>query len=428
MARPRLSKTDRADSLIFSRSNLPGGARVVSERMPNVLSASIGFWIAVGSRDEPPEIQGASHLLEHLLFKGTETRSARDIAEAFDSIGGEANAFSAKEYTCFYARILNEDLPMAFETLGDMLTNAALRGSDLESERRVVLEEIAMRDDTPDDMVHELFAETLFGDHPLSREVMGTAETVGRINTSDLKDFYKNNYQGPNLVIAAAGDVDHERLVEWTENAFTTGKGPVSHRGTSVPSPARKRSVLVKESEQAHIVLGGFGLPRHHPDRFAWGVLDDLLGGGNSSRLFQQIREERGLAYSVFSYRSLFIDTGLWGLYAGTAPSNAEEVLKLLHAELDRLVDEGVSEHELKRAKGRSRGSLVLSLEDPGSRMSRLGRSELVHGEILSVEELLARVEAVSLEDVSRIARQLLREDNRFLTVVGPASVSELGV
>lgn len=389
--------------------------------MPEVRSASLGFWISVGSRDESEELQGSSHFLEHLLFKGTHSRGARDIAQAFDEVGGEVNAFSAKEYTCFYGRVLDKDLKMATDILLDMLQHGALKPQDLESERKVILEEISMRDDAPDDLVHEMFSETLFGSHPLAREVLGTATSVGSISRDILLDFYQSHYQAPNIVVAAAGNLNHDELVSWVEPAFPDRTDVPTDRIPSLPTPPQTPlRVVTRESEQAHIVAGGFGYSRHHPDRFAWGVLDDLLGGGSSSRLFQQIREERGLAYSVYSYRHLFIETGLYAIYAGTSPTNVQDVLRLIAEELDRLCDVGATPAELERAKGRSRGSLVLSLEDPASRMSRLGRSDLVHGEILSIDDLINRVETVTLEDVNRVGRELLHPQNRVLTVIGP--------
>lgn len=414
--------------MLFSRTVLPGGIRVVTERMPEVRSVTIGFWIGVGSRDESEDVQGSSHFLEHTIFKGTKTRGVREIAESFDAVGGEANAFSAKEYTCFYGRILDKDLPMASDILIDLLRNASLNPDEIESERKVILEEIAMRDDTPDDLVHELFIETLFGDHPLAREVMGTNESVGSITPETLRSFYETHYTPPNIVVAAAGNIDHEELVARIEPSFPEDHRKATHREQVLPSGAKQKvRVQTRDTEQAHILLGGLGYSRHHPDRFAWGVLDDLLGGGSSSRLFQLIREQRGLAYSVYSYRHMFIETGMYAVYAGTAPANAMEVVGLVTEELDRLVESGITDAELERAKGRSRGSLVLSLEDPASRMSRLGRSDLVHGEILSIDELLARLESVTAEDVARVARELLRPEGRVLTVIGPFSEEDFG-
>jgi predicted Zn-dependent peptidase len=412
--------------LIFSRSVLPSGIRVLTERMPEVRSASIGFWVGVGSRDEPADLQGSSHFLEHLLFKGTEKRSARDIAEAFDAVGGEANAFSAKEYTCVYGRVLDKDLPMAVDFLADMVRNSILRPEDVASERKVILEEIAMHEDTPDDLVHDVFAEALFGTHPLGREVMGTVETVNSISPESLRRFHVENYHPHNTVVAAVGNVDHDEVVSWIESFFPGGERRAAPRSPNVPTASREVRVVRRKTEQAHIVAGGLGYSRQHPDRFAWGVLDNLLGGGMSSRLFQEIREKRGLAYSVYSYRSMFGETGLYGVYAGTAPGNALEVLRIVSEEMDRLVDEGITEDELERAKGHTRGGIVLGLEDPSSRMSRLGKSELIRGEILSVDELIARVDAVTLDDVNRVGRELLGHDSRVLAVVGPFKQSEL--
>ncbi|MGH2720195.1 MAG: M16 family metallopeptidase [Actinomycetota bacterium] len=411
--------------MIFSRSVLPSGIRVLTERMPEIRSVSIGFWVGVGSRDEPASLQGSSHFLEHLLFKGTEKRSARGIAEAFDAVGGEANAFSAKEYTCVYGRVLDKDLPMAADFLADMVRNSILRAEDVDSERKVILEEIAMHEDTPDDLVHDVFAEALFGAHPLGREVMGTVQTVNAVTPGSLREFHDANYHPHNTVVAAAGNVDHEDVVSWIESFFPGDERRSEPRASDVPVFSRGVTVVRRRTEQAHIVVGGPGYSRQHPDRFAWGVLDNLLGGGMSSRLFQEIREKRGMAYSVYSYRSMFSETGLYGIYAGTAPANTQEVLQVVAEELDRLLELGITEEELERAKGHTRGGIVLGLEDPSSRMSRLGKSELIRGEILSVDELVARVDAVTLEDVNRVARDLLRPGSRVLAVVGPFKRSD---
>lgn len=405
--------------MLFSRTAHPSGVRVLTEHMPEVRSASLGFWFGVGSRDETPEVQGSSHFLEHLLFKGTSTRGAQEIAEAFDAVGGEANAFSTKEYTCVYARVLDRDLPMAYEILSDMVRNPAIRDDDVINERRVVLEEIAMHEDTPDDLVHDVLAETLFGDHPLAREVMGTVESVASISGSGLREFHEATYHGKNLVVAVAGNVDHEQVVEWTSE-FATDDRLVPARDLITPTPAGRVRVETRQTEQTHIALGGLGLSRNHPDRFAWGILDNILGGGMSSRLFQEVRERRGLAYAIFSYRNSFMEAGSWAVYAGTSPTNVAEVLKLIEDELDKILDEGITEEELERAKGHTRGGVVLALEDSSSRMSRLGKSELVQGEILSVDQIISRVDAVTLQDVERVARELLPNENRVLAVIGP--------
>lgn len=411
--------------MIFEKTVLPGGVRVLTERMPEVRSVALGFWVGVGSRDEPTDLQGSSHFLEHLLFKGTERRSARDIAVAFDSVGGEANAFSAKEYACFYARVLDKDIEMAIDILSDMLIAPSIRPDDVDSERRVILEELAMLEDTPEDLVHEVFSETVFGDHPLSREVMGTVETVKVISDEDLKAFHAANYLASNVVVAAAGNLDHSEIVDLIGSHFRGKEGTRSGRSVVPAKPAGSLRVINRTTEQAHVVVGGIGYERDHDDRFAWGVLDNLLGGGMSSRLFQEIREKRGLVYSVFSYRNMYADAGAYGAYAGCTPANASTVVELIVEELDRVVKDGIDLEELDRAKGHMRGGVVLGLEEPSSRMSRLGKSELVHGEILSVDELIARVDSVTIEDVARVAEDLFQEDRRVLTVIGPFSVDD---
>jgi predicted Zn-dependent peptidase len=399
---------------------LPSGLRVVTEAMPEVRSVALGFWVGSGSRDEPSHLQGSSHFLEHLLFKGTSRRTARDIAEAFDAVGGEANAFSEKEFTCLFGRVLDRDLPMAAEILSDMLLDPLISPDDIEAERRVILEELAMLEDTPEDLVHDVFAEALFGDHPLGREIMGTIGTVKAISRSDLTSFHHSNYQSPNVVVAATGNLEHEQVVEWAGRGFAAGQLASAARVPARPQTTRKLRVMNKSTEQAHLVVGGLGYPARHPLRFAWGVLDNLLGGGVSSRLFQEIRERRGLAYSVYSYRHLFSEIGMYGIYVGTAPANVSETLDVISTELDRMLEDGVTDKELERAKGHMKGGVVLALEDPFSRMTRLGKSEVVGTELLSLEQILASVDAVTVEDVARVAGDLLPHDRRTLTVIGP--------
>lgn len=388
---------------------------------------ALGYWVGTGSRDEPGVLQGSSHFLEHLLFKGTKTRTARQIAEEFDAIGGEANAFSEKEYTCYFGRLLDKDLPVAAGILSDMLLNSLIAPQDIEAERNVILEELAMLEDTPEDLVHGIFAETVFGDHPLGREIMGTTETVRAIDEPALRSFHRANYRSPNIVVAAAGNVEHEQVVELAGDEFPPGEEAPALRLTADPAHCSGLRVLRRPTEQAHIVVGGKGYPSGHPLRFAWGVLDNLLGGGMSSRLFQEIREKRGLAYSVFSYRNMFIETGMYGIYAGTSPGNAVQVVDLITAELDLMLESGVSDVELERAKGHMRGGIVLALEDPASRMHRLGRSEIVGGEILSIDEILSLVDAVTVEDVSRVAKDLLQPGERVLTAIGPFGTEDFG-
>ncbi|HWD09723.1 MAG TPA: pitrilysin family protein, partial [Actinomycetota bacterium] len=415
---------DGHDAMIV-RETLPNGVRLVTEAMPEAQSASVGLWIGIGTRDEPVDLAGASHFLEHLLFKGTPRHTALAIAEAFDAIGGEANAFSTKEYTVVHGRVLAEDLELCCDILSDMVVSPSIRADDVEAERRVVLEEIALRDDTPDDLVFDVFSEAVFGEHPLARPVLGTSESVASLTPSAVRGFHGSGYGAGNIVVAAAGALDHPRIAALVADLLPAGGQPVERR-TEEARPGRALRLVPKDSEQVHIVLGGVGYSREHPDRFAWEVLDVLLGGGMSSRLFQEIREQRGMAYSVYSYRDLYQETGMYGVYVGTSPENAAEVLKISEGILDTLAADGPDEAEVVRAKGHLRGSLMLSLEDSANRMSRLGRSELMRGEVVTIDKLLARMGSVTVADVARVAADLLRPEGRVLTIVGPVDEEDV--
>ena len=404
----------------FARTVLDSGATVLTERMNEVRSVSVGLWWDVGSRDEPDGIAGTSHFLEHLLFKGTPSRSAKDIADAFDAVGGDVNAFTGKEYTCFYSRVLDEYLPMAFEVLSDMVRNSVVDPEELESERKVILEEIAMHEDAPDELVHDLYYRSLWAKHPLGRPVLGFNDTVGGVSRDEVVAYWQDRYAPPNLVVAAAGHIDHDDLVARVEQAFAEPRGTRTARNGAAPAPGTGVTVHKRPTEQAHIVVGTPGLARSHPDRHTLGVLDTILGGGMSSRLFQEIREKRGLAYSVYSYRSLYADAGSFAVYAGTTPQNAETVIDLVRDEIASVLDKGISEAELQRAKGHAKGALVLSGEDPGSRMNRLGRQQLTTGEILSIDELIEKFESVTMDDVKRVANEVLGKNDFQITVVGP--------
>jgi predicted Zn-dependent peptidase len=409
------------------RTEFSSGLRVVTERMPGVRSVSVGFWVLAGSRDEAPHISGASHFLEHLLFKGTPSRTALDIAENFDAVGGDVNAFTAKEYTCYYARVLDRDLEMAVDHLADMLQHSLIRTVDLDAERQVILEEINMHEDSPEDVVHDLFTETIWPEHPLGRPILGTAATIQAATRPSVNRFYKRHYVPGRVVVAAAGSVDHDRLIAMLHDRMETGRR--LRPGSSSRSSARKRQrapvasgrrlVKRRKTEQAHICVGTDGLDRTDPDRFAFMIVNTALGGGMSSRLFQEIRERRGLAYSVYSYHQQFTEAGLFTCYAGTTPSRAEQVIGLLRRELEDVAGGGLREDEFLRAKGHAKGSMVLSLEDPGGRMSRLGKSEIAQGEILSVDQTLRRVDLVSLADARRVAHRVLSRPMTF-TVLGP--------
>jgi predicted Zn-dependent peptidase len=401
--------------------------------MPGVRSVSVGFWVLAGSRDEAHRISGSSHFLEHLLFKGTPSRTALDIAENFDAVGGDVNAFTGKEYTCYYARVLDRDLEMAVDHLADMLQHSLIRSADLDAERQVILEEINMHEDSPEDVVHDLFTETIWPEHPLGRPILGTVSTVQAATRDSVNRFYKRHYLPGHVVVAAAGSVDHDRLVGLLRARMETGRTlrPSQRSPTLTRKPQRapvasgRRLTKRRKSEQAHICVGTDGLGRTDPDRFAFMIVNTALGGGMSSRLFQEIREKRGLAYSVFSYHQQFTEAGLFTCYAGTTPSRAEQVIGLLRRELEDVADGGLREDEFERGKGHVKGSMVLSLEDPGGRMSRLGKSEIARGEFLSVDQTLRRVDRVSLADAQLVANRVL-SGQLTLTVLGPFGAKEL--
>jgi predicted Zn-dependent peptidase len=415
------------------RTVLPGGLRIVTETMPTVRSVAFGIWVGIGSRDEAIEDAGATHYLEHLLFKGTRRRSALEISAAMDAVGGDLNAFTAKEYTCYYARVLDEDLPLAVDIVSDMVTSSLIDAEDVDAERGVVLEEIAMRDDDPTDLVHDEFAIALYGDAPLGRPILGTIESINALTRDGLARYYHQRYLPPNLVVAVAGNVEHDEVVRLVGAAFG-GSLPGDAR-PSVPRiggrPTATRGggarVIDKDTEQAHLVLGTAALSRTDEQRFALGVLNAALGGGMSSRLFQEIREKRGLAYSVYSYTSQYADTGTFGVYAGCQPAKADEVLAICRDEIAKAAAGGITAAELARGQGQLRGSMVLGLEDTGSRMSRIGKSELVYPELLSVDQILARIEAVTLDDVHAVAAAIL-DQPMTLTAIGPFEDHEFGL
>jgi predicted Zn-dependent peptidase len=417
----------REDGGVIRRTTLPSGLRIITEQVPGQRSAAIGVWVGVGSRDESPALHGCSHFLEHLLFKGTADRSALDISVELDAVGGEFNAFTAKEYTCFHARVLDEDLPLAVDVLGDMITASLLTADDVDAERDVILDEIAMHDDDPDDVAHNLFAAQAWGDSPLGRPIAGTVASIEAMTRDQIRRFYQRHYRPERMVVSVAGNVDHTQVVRLVRAAFSrrdflAGRAePVAKRQTARP---RKVTTGLAEAtrhfEQVNVVLGVQGLTRSDPRRFALGVLNAALGGGTSSRLFQEVREKRGLAYSVFSFASQHVDAGLVGVSVGCLPTKLQQVLDVVRAELGKIGQDGIDADELARGKGQLKGGLVLGLEDSASRMTRLGKSELVDDELLSIDEVLTRIEGVTLDDVRRLAADLFSQPE-VLAIVGPA-------
>jgi len=403
----------------FDLTTLPSGLRVITEPVAGVRSAAVGCWVDTGTRDEADSEAGASHFLEHLLFKGSEHLSAREISERFDAMGAQANAFTSKDYTCYWARLLDDDLEEGLELLAEMLQHPAFRSEEIDSERQVVIEEINMNDDDPGDLAHEEFFQAVFAGHPLERPVLGTRASVTGMTRDDLAGYWKHRYQAASAVLAVAGSVDHAEVVELASRHFGTWNGDEVDHELAALQPRPHVRIVNRPTEQAHLVIGGSGLIRGDERRFAFEVLNHVLGGGLSSRLFRVIREERGLAYAVYSFRAPYADAGAWGIYAGTTPSQANAVLELIRAEVASLISGGVTADELERAKGNMRGSMALALEDPNSRMIRLGRDELTHMEHLSVDEKLRRIEAVTVTEVQEVAETVL-SGTKVIGAVGP--------
>ncbi|WP_028277202.1 pitrilysin family protein [Arthrobacter sp. I3] len=436
-----LEQNQHADTLIHGadggsevrRSVLPGGVRVLTEAMPGQRSATIGFWVGVGSRDEAPGQHGSTHFLEHLLFKGTKRRTALEIASAFDEVGGESNAATAKESTCYFARVLDTDLPMAIDVIADMITGAVLDPQEMEQERDVILEEIAMDSDDPTDVAHENFVAAVLGTHPLGRPIGGTPAAIRAVARDSVWDHYRRYYRPDELVVTAAGGLDHDVVcglvvdalhsAGWTLEAAAA---PVQRRSTERASITGTAGlhVVKRQVEQANIIMGCPSLVATDGRRFVMSVLNAVLGGGMSSRLFQEVREKRGLVYSTYSFASSYADAGYFGMYAGCTPSKVRQVIDLLGAELDKLAADGISDEELRKAEGQLCGGIVLALEDTGSRMSRLGRAELVSGEYQDIDETLRQIKAVTAAEVQELARELAAAP-RTVTVVGPFEETE---
>ncbi len=413
MLRPPTRKAEAAPDQTVRRTLLPGGLRVVTEYVPSVRSASVGVWVGVGSRDEGPTVAGAAHFLEHLLFKSTPSRTAVEIAQAVDAVGGELNAFTAKEHTCYYAHVLDTDLELAVDLVSDVVLRGRCAAEDVEVERDVVLEEIAMRDDDPEDVLGDVFLAAMFGTHPVGRPVIGSMDSIGAMTRDQLHSFHVRRYTPERMVVAVAGNVDHGEVVALVREYFgphlVRGRKPQQHRtGTGRLTGRPCLNLVNRDAEQTHVLLGVRTPGRHWEHRWALSVLNAALGGGLSSRLFQQIRESRGLAYSVYSTVDTFADSGALSVYAACLPERFGDVAAVTADVLQTVARDGITEQECRIAKGSLRGGLVLGLEDSASRMNRLGRSELNYGEHRDLSQSLARIEAVTLDEVNTIARALL--------------------
>jgi len=404
----------------YQRTVLDNGIRVITEKIPYLRSVSIGVWVMIGSRDEQPDENGISHFIEHLLFKGTEKRTAFDIAKEIDSVGGTLNAFTGREYTCFYAKVIDHNLPLAIDLLSDIFLNSVMDLKDVEKERMVILQEIKMVEDTPDDYVHDLFNRVCWGDHPLGFPIYGNSELVQSFQRDQLYRFFKENYPPDRIIVCAAGNLEHQEVVDLIDETF--GKIPKSNktRTRNKPDPISTTNVWKRDLEQVHFCLGTKGLQYNHSLRFASYVLNTILGGGMSSRLFQEIRENRGLAYSVYSYLPTYIDAGLVVVYAGTNEGAFQEVIDLVLKEFKRLKNEPLKHEELETAKEQLKGNLLLSLESSDNLMTRLAKNEIYFKSYLPVATILKGIDEVKEETVQHLAGDIFDERFFCLTVLGP--------
>jgi predicted Zn-dependent peptidase len=404
---------------LIESSVLPSGIRLVTETMEDVRSVAVAYWVGSGSRDESDELAGASHFLEHLLFKGTPARSAAAIAESLDEVGGDCNAYTTKEYTTFYVRLLSEHLPLGLDILSEIMWDPALRPEDVDAERSVILDEILMHADEPADLVAEQWQSSLFSGHPLGRDTLGTQATVDALGADDIRHFFEHHYRPGNMVVSVAGDCTHARVAADLEERFAGQPGGVAPARTAPGAEADRLHVVRRPTEQAHLVYGVRSVSRFDERRWALAVLNHVLGGGLSSRLFQKIREERGLAYSVWSERAAYQDAGSLAVVVGTAPDHVDEVLRIVSGELELLAEHGITDRELAVAKGNLRAEMLLSGEDSGARMGRIGASMLFHGEVPTIDEVLAHLDSVGRDEVLAEALELV-EAPRTLSAVGP--------
>jgi len=412
--------------VFYNKTVLGNGITVISERMEAVRSVTLGIWFRVGSRDETPAQLGISHFMEHMMFKGTPTRNALDISMAFDAMGAELNAFTSKEYTCYHARVIDEHAGNALEILGDMVAHTSCAQDDIDSEREVVIEEIARSEDTPDDHIFDVFTEAVFPTHQLGRPILGTRAIVGAFGHADCASYHGTHYHADNCVVVASGNIAHDELVRLSEQHLASLSHGTRNARPEVIEPARLSfSFLKKDTEQAHVIYGMPGIPLGDDDRFAGALLDTALGGGMSSRLFQEVREKRGLAYAVFANTTPFLGAAEFGVYAGTRPSNLEEVVSIINRELKQVAEKGLDADELERVREYVLGHIVLSMESTRSRMTRLGKSAVSDLELLSLEELINRYRAVTLADVKRVAGRVLTQ-TPTLAVISPLEDTQL--
>jgi predicted Zn-dependent peptidase len=407
---------------MVTKTTLANGIQVITEEVPNVHSVSLGIWVEAGSRDEARNENGISHFIEHMLFKGTKRRTARQIAKEIDSVGGVLNAFTSKEFSSFYAKVLSEHLPVALDLLFDLYLNSTFSAEEMEKERQVIAQEINMVEDTPDEYIHDLFSESFWPRHSLGFPILGRLETIGRMNRAWLREFFVQNYLGVEPVLVAAGRLKHEDFLRPVEERLGRIHLRPKERQSRPPRPHPQVFVKNKKLEQVHLLLGTQGFSASHPRRYVFSVLNTILGGGMSSRLFQEIREDRGLAYSVYSFLSSFRDSGMLGVYVGTGDNTLSAVLRIILREMKKMAGDFVKPKELRSAKEQLKGNLLLSLESTDSRMGRLAKSEIYFNRFVTTEEIIEGIERVSAGEVADLAQQLFRPESLSLTLLGPVT------
>lgn len=405
---------------MFNKSTLSNGIRVVTQSIPYVKSVTVGIWVGSGSRNESDMNQGVSHFIEHLLFKGTTTRTAKDIAEQVDEVGGQINAFTAKEFTCYYVKMLDTHLPLALNILADMILNPKFAVEDIDKEREVVMEEYNMYEDTPDEMIHDIFLDKVWAGHALGKNILGTRESIMSFNREIVLQYYHENYTPDNIVIAASGNLNHQTLLELAEVYFKDMTGKKAYQKIEQPHFYEVNQSVYKDTEQVHICLGTFSVPQNSPEIYAVHILNNILGGSVSSRLFQSIREERGLAYSVYSYQSNYSDTGLFSVYAGTRPANTSQVIELIMENINRLCTESITLKELNKSKEQLKGGLLLGLESTSGWMNRIGKLEITQRKFITPDEIVKKIDAVTLEDLNRICFKLFKQQPLSCITLGP--------
>jgi predicted Zn-dependent peptidase len=416
----------RGKKEIYNLTRLDNGLRIISEKIPHFRSISLGFWFGKGSRDESKNEKGITHLIEHLLFKGTPTRDANKIAREFDEIGAEFNAFTSKEYICLYSKFLDQHFTKVMTILSDVIMNSNFLKKDVNLEKNVVLEEIKSRNDTPSSIIIDLFNNSLFGKHPLSSPVLGLQSTVKSLTRDQIFNFYKDSISNNNIVIASVGNIEHESLLNQIRNYLKIPTIFTQERKKFSVKPRKKIDVIKKDIEQTHICYGTLGVNRDDEDRFALSILLNILGGSMSSRLFQEVREKRGLVYSIFGYHLTFMDTGSIIIYAGTSTKNVENIIKIIKKEINGIKKGKIDKDELERSKNNIKGHLVLGLEETNTRMVRIGESILCRNKVLSINEVLKKIDDVTLNDVIRVTNKLFREDLMVLAAVGPITYKQL--